>query len=240
MKYTLVAADKATANYLRHELGNLKESMPVTVETDGCTVTSGCDEEFGRYFTDEVKSILCRWFDYRAKAAYLKERLPNPGLDVAIYEAYLQGLALLQENYDVQENLPLNLSEVDVEALYRRYTEEIRGEWDKIVATAADYSIPDNGMAIRFIRKLRRDIHPQMSYLKLTAADDGYVFTDYAGCRLDFLRADPPFGMVTDSIWLNSGIVEIESKLTRRLPLLDLVRDVNPDLIEIPLPTDDE
>ena len=85
-------------------------------------------------------------------------------------------------------------------------------------------------MAIRFVRKLRREIHPHMSYVKLTARENGYVFTDCAGRQLDFLEPVPPFSMLTDSIWLNAARVDIENRLTRSLPLLDLVRDVNPDM----------
>ncbi len=229
MEYMLIAAEQSTASYLQYELENLGRSMPVTVRREGCTVTAACRGEFARYFADEVKSLLCRWFDYCAKAAYLKEKLPNPGLNAAVYEAYLQSLTLIREDYRIQERMPL-CAQVDVEALYSWYLEEIRGEWDQIAAAAERYSIADNRMAIRFVRKLRREIHPHMSYVKLTARENGYVFTDCAGRQLDFLEPVPPFSMLTDSIWLNAARVDIENRLTRSLPLLDLVRDVNPDM----------
>lgn len=229
MEYTLIATEQSTAKYLGYELENLGRSIPLTVERNGDTVKAVCKEVFERYLADELKSLLCRWFDFRAKVAYLKERLPNPGLDAAVYEAYVQSLALIRENYGVQERLPLSV-QADVEALFAWYREEIRGEWDKIVASADLYSISDDLMAIRFVRKLRREIPPYRSYVKLTIRDDGYEFSDHAGKKLDFIKQTSPFGMITDSIRLNASRLEVESKLTHGLPLADLVRDVNPNM----------
>ena len=229
MEVKLKAEEASTAGYLEYELINLGCSLPVTVLRDGNEIAAACSDDFGAYFLDELKSLLCRWFDYCGKAAYLRQRISNPGLNAAIYEAYVQSLTLMREDYHIQDRMPI-CAENDLEGLYTWYLKEIRPEWDKIVSAAARYPVCDDRMAVRFIRKLRREIHSHMSFVRLVVRDDGYFFTDSRGHRLDFLEPAPPYGMLTDSVWLNAARVEVRNLSNRRLPLVDLVRDVNPDM----------